>query len=75
MKRIELVKFNAGLFQNMKSAGVRLEDSDYIAIYDDYTEMLAENMKKTAIMEILAERYHLTSRHIHNILKRLDEEV
>lgn len=52
-----------------------MEDSDYIAIYDDFMAMSAENMKKTAIMEILAERYHLTSRHIHNILKRLNEEV
>ena len=56
MKRIELVKFNAELFQKMKSTGVRLEDSDYIAIYDDYAAMSAENMKKTAIMAILAER-------------------
>jgi hypothetical protein len=75
MKRIELVKFNAELFQKMKSTGVRLEDSDYIVIYDDYAAMSAENMKKTAIMAILAERYHLTPRHIHNILKRLNEEV
>jgi restriction endonuclease len=75
MKRIELVKFNAELFQKMKSTGVRLEDSDYIAIYDDYAAMSAESMKKTAIMAILAERYRLTSRHIHNILKRLNEEV
>lgn len=75
MKRIELVKFNAGLFQNLKSAGVKIEDCDYIAIYDEYAALIKDGVKRTAVAEIVGEHHGITPRQIYNIINRLNEEV
>ena len=43
-------------------------------MYQDYERMVKEGHKKTYIMLFLAEKYHLSPRTIHDILKHLCQE-
>jgi len=47
MRRIDLIKFNAELLQKMQSCGIKLNDWQYVNLYNDYEEMLASGTKKT----------------------------
>lgn len=75
MRRIDLIKFNAELLQKMQSCGIKLNDWQYVNLYNDYEEMLASGTKKTAISLILAEKYNLSERQFYNIIKHLKSSV
>lgn len=74
MKLIELVTFNAELLQKLQQAGVKIDDYQHVAMYNDYEQMLQEGHKKTYILLVLSDRYHLSPRTIHDILKHLCQD-
>lgn len=75
MKLIELVSFNKELLQRLQKAGVKIDDWKYCDLYLDYTQMIAEGTKRTAIILILAQRYNLSERQVYNIIRHLQTPV
>ena len=74
MKRIELVSFNAELLQKLQKAGVKIDDYQHVAMYNDYERMLKDGHKKTYIVLVLSEKYHLSPRNIYDVLKHLCQD-
>ena len=70
MKVIEAIKFNSGRLKNLLSAGIRLDDAQYIALYDEYIQMCAEGNKVSYIVAALADRYHISERKVYSLIKR-----
>lgn len=75
MKRIELIKFNAELLQRLQSSGIKLNDWQYVNLFNDYESMLTEGVKRTAIAIILADRYKISERQVYNIINHLNSKV
>ena len=71
MKRIELIKFNAEILQRLQENGIKLSEWQYVKLYEDYEQMIAEGVKRTAIAMILAERYSMSERQVYNVVKHL----
>lgn len=74
MKVIEALKFNSGLIKNLQIVGIRLGDTRYIALYDDYIRMMDEGCKVSYIVAVLAEKYHISERKVYSLLKKFGSD-
>lgn len=74
MKIIEVLEFNKELIINLKMAGIKLEDVEYIDLYSNYTTMLAHGDKVSYIVAILAERYGICERKVYKLIKRFKSD-
>lgn len=74
MKVIEALKFNSGLLKNLESIGINVGDTQYIALYDDYTLLLTEGNKVSYIVATLAEKYHICERTVYSLIKKFESD-
>ncbi|GAB6394598.1 MAG: hypothetical protein GAN75_02095 [Bacteroidales bacterium] len=74
MKVIEILNFNRELLNRLLATGIRLEDSRYVELYNEYREMLQKGEKVTYIVASLAEKYGICERNVYYLVKRLNGE-
>ena len=70
MKVIEVLEFNRELIKRLKLAGIRLEDADYIDLYTEYKQLMAQGEKVSYVVAHLAEEYAISERKIYSLIKR-----
>lgn len=73
MKIIEVVKFNRELLKNLRACGVRLDDCDYVSLYDDF-EKLSKNEKVTYVVHVLSTKYRLSESKVYELLRRFRKD-
>lgn len=71
MKVIEILKLNRELLKICRNIGIRVEDVQYIELYNDYNRLLADGEKVSYIVAVLAERYAVSERKVYTLIKRL----
>lgn len=74
MKVIELVKFNRELLSRMKAAGIKLEDAQYVDLYQDYVDMLSSGAKVSYVVMILADKYSVSERKVYALIKHFKSD-
>ncbi len=71
MKVIEILKLNRDLLNICRDVGIRMDDVQYIELYNDYNRLLAAGEKVSYIVAVLAERYAISERKVYALIKRL----
>lgn len=71
MKVIEILKLNRELLKICRDVGIRMDDVQYIELYNDYNRLLAAGEKVSYIVAVLAERYAVSERKVYALIKRL----
>lgn len=66
MKVFEILNFNREPLKRLKQAGIRIEDVEYIDLYNDYRVMLGGGEKVSYIVATLADRYHVSERKVRS---------
>lgn len=56
MKVFEILNFNREPLKRLQQAGIRIEDVEYIDLYNDYRVMLGGGEKVSYIVATLADR-------------------
>ena len=74
MKIIDILKFNRELIKRLRTAGIRLEDEQFVDLYADYTTMHQRGEKVSYIVAVLADRYDISERTVYNLIKRFSSE-
>mgnify|MGYP000027055829 FL=1 len=74
MKVFEILNFNREPLKRLKQAGIRIEDVEYIDLYNDYRVMLGGGEKVSYIVATLADRYHVSERKVYTLIKRYGRE-
>ena len=74
MKIIDILKFNRELIKRLRTAGIRLEDEQFVDLYADYTIMRQRGEKVSYIVAVLADRYDISERTVYNLIKRFSSE-
>lgn len=74
MKVIEVLKFNRELLRKLKSAGIRLEDEEYVDLYTDYTSLIEQGEKVSYIVAHLASKYSVSERKVYDLIKRFQSD-
>lgn len=74
MKVIEVVKFNRELLSRMKVAGIKLEDAQYVDLFQDYVDMLSSGAKVSYIVMILSDKYSVSERKVYSLIKHFKSD-
>lgn len=74
MKVFEILNFNREPLKRLWQAGIKMEDVEYIDLYNDYQEMLDDGNKVSYIVAMLADRYHVSERKVYMLIKRYGRE-
>ena len=74
MKIIDILKFNRELIKRLRTAGIRLEDEQFVDLYADYTIMRQHGEKVSYIVAVLANRYDISERTVYSLVKRFSSE-
>ena len=74
MKIIEILKLNRGLLNILKAAGIKVDDVKYIALYNEYQEMVGRGEKVSYAVAMMAERYGISERTVYMVLKQLQKD-
>ena len=74
MKIIDILKFNRELIKRLRTAGIRLEDEQFVDLYADYTIMRQHGEKVSYIVAGLADRYNISERTVYSLVKRFNSE-
>lgn len=74
MKVFEILNFNREPLKRLQQAGIRIEDVEYIDLYNDYRVMLGGGEKVSYIVATLADRYHVSERKVYTLIKRYSRE-
>jgi hypothetical protein len=70
MTYYEILKLSKEPIDRLNSAGFRLEDCQYLALYEDYKRMHEAGDKMTYIVSVLHDRYHVCERKVYDLIKR-----
>ncbi len=71
MKVIEVLKLNRELLSICRDVGIRIDDVQYIDLYNDYSRLLIAGNKVSYIVAILSEQYSVSERKVYALIKRL----
>lgn len=74
MKVIEILKLNRELLKTCQDVGIRIDDVQYIELYNDYNRLLDKGEKVSYIVAVLAERYGVCERKVYALIKRLQTD-
>ncbi len=74
MKVFEILNFNREPLKRLQQAEIRIEDVEYIDLYNDYRMMFGGGEKVSYIVAILADRYHVSERKVYTLIKRYGRE-
>lgn len=70
MKIFEILNFNRELLIRLHDYGVRMEDTRYIDLYQEYSRMLSDGEKVSYIVISLADKYKVSERKVYSLIKR-----
>lgn len=71
---IEILKLNRELLKICRDVGIRMDDVQYIELYNDYNSLLAAGEKVSYIVAVLAEKYGVSERKVYALVKRFKSE-
>ena len=74
MKVIEILNLNKELLKIFRKIGIRLEDVQYIDLYNEYRELLSKGNKVSYIVAVLADRYGIGERKVYSLIKRFQSD-
>lgn len=74
MKVFEILNFNRELLGKLQTAGIRLEDIQYIDLYIEYKKLLEQGEKVSYIVTALSEKFSVSERKIYTLVKRFQSD-
>lgn len=75
MKAFELLKVNESLLKTMEGYSLSIGDVKYINLLRDYEKMSTEGLKKTYIVQSLADKYEIAERTLYRVIDKLMQDV
>ena len=70
MKVIEILNLNKELLKKFQTAGIRIDDVQYIDLYNEYRKMVADGEKVSYIVATLATKYDISERKVYDLIRR-----
>lgn len=74
MTIFDVLKFNRELLIRIRKSGIRLEDADYIDLFVDFNNMVANGDKVSYAVACLATDYHISERKVYSLIKRFQSD-
>lgn len=75
MKVIEILNFNKELLKKFQTAGIRMDDVQYIDLFNEYRALLTQAEKVSYIVAVLATKYGVSERKVYDLIRRFKSEL
>lgn len=75
MKVHEIIKEHADTLRTLARAGVAIEDVKYIPLWQAYSRLRSDGLKKTYIVAHLCDEYAVSERTVYRIVRRFTRNV
>ena len=70
MTIIEILNLNKDLLKTFQKVGIRLDDVQYIDLYNEYRKMVADGEKVSYIVATLASKCDVSERKVYDLIRR-----
>ena len=70
MKVIEILNLNKELLKKFQTAGIRMEDVEYIDLFNEYLALVTQGEKVSYIVATLADKYTICERKVYDLIRR-----
>ena len=74
MKVIEILNLNKELLKNFQKAGIRMDDVEYIDLFNEYRALQAKGEKVSYIVAVLATKYDVSERKVYDLIRRFKSD-
>lgn len=74
MKVIEILNLNKELLKNFQKAGIRLDDVQYIDLFNEYRTLLSQGEKVSYIVAVLSTKYQVSERKVYDLIRRFKSD-
>lgn len=74
MKVIDLLRIERESLKVMSDCGLKVEDYEYIAMYEEYRHRRSNNEKYRYVIMCLSMKYHISESKVKRIIRRLEGE-
>ena len=74
MKVIEILNLNKELLKKFQTAGIRLDDVQYIDLFNEYLALVTRGEKVSYIVATLADKYSVSERKVYDLIKRFKSD-
>ena len=74
MKVIEILNLNKELLKKFQTVGIRMEDVQYIDLFNEYLALVTQGEKVSYIVATLADKYTISERKVYDLIKRFKSD-
>ena len=74
MRVIEILNLNKELLKKFQIAGIRMEDVEYIDLFNEYLALVTQGEKVSYIVATLADKYTISERKVYDLIKRFKSD-
>ena len=74
MKVIEILNLNKELLKKFQTAGIRLDDVQYIDLLNEYRTLLSQGEKVSYIVAVLSTKYQVSERKVYDLIRRFKSD-
>lgn len=74
MTIFEIMNFNREFLHRLQVWGIRLEDANYIGLYEVFDKMAQDGEKVSYIVTVLSQKYGICERKVYSLIKRFKSE-
>lgn len=72
---IELIKISRDILKTLSDFDIKTDDVKYVDLYCDYEKMVNRGEKVTYIVELLAQRYDVSTAKVYRIIRKFKRAV
>ena len=74
MKVIEILNLNKELLKKFQMAGIRMDDVQYIDLFNEYRALVTQGEKVSYIVATLADKYTISERKVYDLIRRFKSD-
>lgn len=74
MKVIEILKLGHLWLKLLHESCIKMDDLNYVSMYDEYMRLVASGYKKSYTVLCLAEKYGISERQVYYLLKKFSSD-
>ena len=74
MKVIEILNLNKELLKKFQTAGIRMEDVEYIDLFNEYLALVTQGEKVSYIVAGLSTKYQVSERKVYDLIRRFKSD-
>ena len=75
MRTFDLVKISKSLLKTLSKLDIKMDDYQYVDMFDEYEEMVNNGDKVSYIVTFLSQKYKISEASIYRLIRRFKNTI